>query len=529
LKFGLTAAAGLVVAIVLTGLLIYTVRTSEEIVNATQASEHRMAAFLRLQHRLDQFQTIATTTSEDFSPTYKSDLKEARLGFIGALEDIMAMPIDSDRLHLAAEALYQQGQKVLAVFNDRDAIDKTVEAIWRKFGHQTALNEAGRIYSDYFELKEMIRSQVLMEDGRLEAGVARAGALQATVKPVAFLCLVLAVLGYGTVLALVWTRLSPGLQRLELGAQAVGAGQMDYRINLRGNDELSRLSRAFDFMADQLAQKQRSLREFARRQEAVVAARTKELEAANQALAATDERRREFFAEISHELRTPLTIIRGEAQLALEPEERSRMDATPVLERILSQTQHLGRLVDDLFLIARAEAGGLRLRRQTLELGELAQKLASEFLAVAAEVGARVDVKAGVPVYAIADPDRLRQMLMALMDNAMRHAGPEVAITLSVWTDGDWAGISVVDDGPGFDTEIVSDLFTRFRCGNSESGGCGLGLTLVRALAEAQDGYAELSNQPFQGGATATIRLPRGSRTEEPGEQSNEIGAGSRG
>lgn len=318
--------------------------------------------------------------------------------------------------------------------------------------------------------------------------------------------LVLGVVMCSFLLVLILKRLRGGLDRLESGARAFGRGDLGCRIGLGGDDELAQVSQAFDAMAQELSDKQRALEAAKSGLETAVAARTAELESANAALAAEDGRRRRFLADVSHELRTPLTIIRGEAQVALRAAERGGLDPVQPFGRILEQTQGMGRLVDDLFLIARAEAGGLRLQRQPVDLRQCAVRVAADFEALASEDGATVRATSGGPVRAVADPDRLRQILAALVDNALRHTRPGVSITLDARSGEGWAEVSVSDDGPGWPAESA-ELFGRFARGETRGDGSGLGLSVVRALAEAHGGSARLELCDG-GGARAVVRLP---------------------
>src|SRR5690606_32405342 len=118
-----------------------------------------------------------------------------------------------------------------------------------------------------------------------------------------------------------------------------------------------------------------------------VIARTRELRKANEELSTVNQRRQAFLADISHELRTPLTIIRGETQVAMRLAEQPGFDPHEVFERILKQTRDLSRMVDDLFVIARARAGVLPLHLERLDLQRLARDLASDFETVASERG----------------------------------------------------------------------------------------------------------------------------------------------
>jgi signal transduction histidine kinase len=320
------------------------------------------------------------------------------------------------------------------------------------------------------------------------------------------LSMLLGLLLTGFLLILIFHRLRSGLDRLERGARAFRQGDLGCRVGLEGGDELARLSYVFDSMAEELSEKQRALEEAKSGLEAAVAARTAELEAANATLAAEDGRRRRFLADVSHELRTPLTIIRGEAQVALRAAERGEVEPAEGLDRILEQTRGMGRLVDDLFLIARAEAGGLSLARHRLDLRDCACRAAADFEALAAERGSHVRCEPGGPVPATADQDRVRQILAALIDNALRHTRPGVTVTLNAVSGDGWAELSVEDDGPGLSGE-AAELFGRFARGETRGDGSGLGLSVVRALAEAHGGSARLENCDG-GGARAVVRLP---------------------
>jgi signal transduction histidine kinase len=242
------------------------------------------------------------------------------------------------------------------------------------------------------------------------------------------------------------------------------------------------------------------------------------LQKANFALAADDERRRAFLVDASHELRIPVTIIRGEAQVALRQETGARSETVEALERILEQTRSATRMLDDLFLIARAEAGGLRMNLQRIDAGVLAKQTACDFSTLACESGATVVCHKEPDLPVIADADRLRQALAALIDNALRHTREGVIVVVGAKSDGDDVVISVSDDGPGIDPDIAAELFQRFRRGRTRSEGSGLGLTVVRALAEAFGGTVRI--EAPTSGARICLRLPLAtSAVEQNGSQ----------
>lgn len=523
-KFGLTATAGLLVAVVMTVLLIVVAQRSENIVNVAHETQQRIASLLELQNALDRFQNETVIQVREVTPD-PARLQTGRREFIEAATRIKTEGHTGAGLPPAtAERFYQQAMRVLELFDRRAALGREIDYIWESYATAQALARVRQIYADFYEdyykLRELIHQQVPLENEHMQAAVESAQALRHATTPAALLCLILALLGYGVVFGLVWGRLSPGLRKLENSARAVGAGDMDHPIELAGDDELSHVSRAFEHMAAQLAQKQQSLHQLAIHQEAVVAERTRELQSANQALAAADQRRRSFLADISHELRTPLTIIRGEAQMALRSSDNSdSIDPVATLERILSQTRSLSRLVDDLFLIARAEAGGLILHESEFDLSLIAKRVTRDVSGIAQELGVSISLAADTAVGCFADPDRVRQVMIGLIDNALRHARPtaphsQLKILISTWQEQQFACAAVSDNGPGFASDTLSELFVRFRPGRTGDEGSGLGLTVARALVEAMGGTVELSNRA-DGGAVITLRLRGLSREDD--------------
>ena len=302
-------------------------------------------------------------------------------------------------------------------------------------------------------------------------------------------------------------RLRPGLVGLERGAQSFAQGNLDYRIELSGTDELARLATGFNLMAQALAEKQKTLQEAQIDLEQKVAVRTQQLQQANAKLSIADERRRAFLADVSHELRTPLTIIRGETEVALRTADQLNLDANDVFERILKQTRDLSRMVDDLFVIALAESGALPLERETLDLHDVASRVANDFGTLASEAGGSVSVLPGQRYFASIDPERVRRAIAALIENAMRHCQPAVKVEIEVQMADNHPIVTVTDDGPGIDPSIASGLFERFKRGDTRGEGSGLGLSLVSALMEAHGGRAYLSAAP-RGGTRAVLEFP---------------------
>lgn len=243
-----------------------------------------------------------------------------------------------------------------------------------------------------------------------------------------------------------------------------------------------------------------------------------ELRRAHQALAREDERRRTFLVDASHELRLPLTIIRGEAQIALRQRQISLTDANDAFSRILTQARAVIRIIDDLFLIARAEAGGLRMTVQPVDVGSLAVQTAANFSTMACESGSQVLCRSEAGLWIQADVDRIRQILAALIDNALRHTRPGVTVEIDARRDGEQVILRVMDDGPGIDPASAEELFQRFRRGRTSGEGSGLGLTVVRALAIAHGGQVSISRSPT-GGACISVVFAHAIAVAEAGDR----------
>lgn len=506
-KLSAGAFAGLITTAIMSGLVLLTAWTASDVANAARVAHDRMRIYTQLNTAAREYQSSAYAAVRDTSPAAQGALTSARSELARLLGETAQLQAYNDRDHRISRIIVRQGAVVLERFRDTPRHVQRVDVIWQHSGSRAAMAEVNRISAPVYAMERTLLAEIHNLDGQVSLATSRAADLSRLAVGAALFGLLLAMAFSLRVQLLLHTRLRPGLTRLEQGAQAFGAGQLDHRIGLDGSDELTRLSTAFDAMAGTIAEKQAALREIQLDLERAVASRTEELQEANARLSEADGRRRAFLADVSHELRTPLTVIRGETQVALRTADQPGFDPHDVFERILQQTRDLSRMVDDLFLIARAEAGGLPLNRQRLDLREMATRVAGDFETLAMETGSSIRADGARGVVAFVDPDRLRRALAALIENALRHCQPGVVIDIDVQEIGGQAVIAVADDGPGIDPAIAVELFQRFRRGETRGEGSGLGLSLVGALVEAHGGVAFLS--PRAGGGTrAVIELP---------------------
>ena len=215
---------------------------------------------------------------------------------------------------------------------------------------------------------------------------------------------------------------------------------------------------------------------------------------------------REFLDRASHELRTPLTVLRMELDLALS-RARSPEELRAALENASEETDRLVRLAEDLLVLSRAHEGRLPLQRRDTDLAELVRRAGASHAARASATGFDLHVDANGAVVARVDPDRIRQALDDLLDNAFRHAGPGVTVRVAAERNGTNASVSVEDDGPGLPGDALSANAAPDGSAPEAQPRMGLGLAVVRAVAEAHGGSLVLENRPA-GGARATITVP---------------------
>ena len=233
------------------------------------------------------------------------------------------------------------------------------------------------------------------------------------------------------------------------------------------------------------------------------------LDAALTARAESEQRLRTFVADAAHELRTPVTTIRGYAELFERGARDDPQELAKVLSRIRSEAERMGDLVDDLVLLARLDEAR-ELERGPVDLTVLAHDAAMD--ARAADGERTVVVDEDGPAVVVGDEPALRQVLANLLTNVTRHTPPGTRATVRVRIDGPHAVLQVADDGPGLAAEHRERVFERFYrtdAGRARAtGGAGLGLSIVAAIAHAHGGSTAADVTPG-GGTTVTLRLPR--------------------
>jgi two-component system, OmpR family, sensor kinase len=223
-------------------------------------------------------------------------------------------------------------------------------------------------------------------------------------------------------------------------------------------------------------------------------------------------RERAFVADAGHELRTPLAILKLELEFALASD-TTREELEARLRSVAEEVDRLDKLAQDLLVIARAEQGRLPLEKRTIDLRQLLVRVATRFAPAAGSKGRAVKLEGPDHLAIEADPTRLEQALTNMVSNALRHG--DGTIVLLTRPAGKNVQIHVLDEGSGFEPELLPRAFERFaradRCRSER--GAGLGLSIVEVIAEAHGGHAGARNREA-GGADVWIELPGGTRQD---------------
>jgi two-component system, OmpR family, sensor kinase len=228
-------------------------------------------------------------------------------------------------------------------------------------------------------------------------------------------------------------------------------------------------------------------------------------------------REQRLLDDASHELRTPLAILKAELDLSLS-RARTPAELEAALRSASEETDRLARLAEDLLVLSRAHGGELPIHRVSTSLGELLARACQGHRARAGARGAHIRCRTA-PAELMIDPMRVRQAVDNLLDNAIRHAIPGAEILVGASVSGGLVTVTVENSGPGFPADILPRAFEPFARGKPQPGaaaaggghvspGVGLGLTIVRAVAEAHGGTAVAQNVPGGARVTMTMALP---------------------
>jgi signal transduction histidine kinase len=295
----------------------------------------------------------------------------------------------------------------------------------------------------------------------------------------------LALLGGGI---FAWSATRPVREVTRTARRIIEEGRHDVRVPIpRGDNELTEMARHFNTVLD--------------KNESLIRAM------------------RESLDNVAHDLRTPLTRLRGTAELALRDEGRDPAAAQEALADCVEESERVLRMLNTLMDVAEAEAGMMTLKRQPTDLAHLLGEVAEMYAFVAEE--RQITVRSELPQRCVAsvDPDRMRQVLGNLVDNALKYTPEGGTVTLGARVESGQVVIRVRDTGIGVSPEEQARIWTRLYRGDRSRSqrGLGLGLSLVKAVVEAHGGTVGVTGAPGKG-SEFTVRLPGSSG--EPGQAS---------
>jgi signal transduction histidine kinase len=422
--------------------------------------------------RLDELEKVAVPLAET--------LPEDRVGWAEAIERMSgtanARVVVFNVLSLAPPTVVVAGDSRRGQVS-RDVVDDPVAL--RTLDSEKA--ERGRITDDWGDFAEVAvpvnPETVVLFRASLADSLATVRLVQKRLLLATLFALALA-LALGLTAA---GMLAHRLRRLESAAERIAAGDFDAPIVDRGDDEIGQLALGFDRMRVQLAQ--------------------------------LDNARKEFVANASHELRTPLFSLGGFLELLADEEldEETRREFFATMQ---SQVERLTRLSTNLLDLSRVDAGQLTVVEEPVDLAYVARTIVAELEPVAGASDHTLEVDSDEEVWAVADAERVLQIVRALVVNALVHTPPGTPVALRVRSTAARAQLQVEDAGPGIPGEHQGAVFDRFyRVEGGMASGSGLGLSIARELGRLMHGSVRLESRP--GRTIVTLELPAGATPEE--------------
>jgi heavy metal sensor kinase len=467
LNYLLVLALGMTLAGALTWLAV------ERLYIHTQ--RENLLAQARLMASALQGSTLPTGPAQPYSQTANvtPGIHTRLLGEGGAV--IVGLPLSET--FTQAPAAEQYASIPTSELVQRPEIDSALQgtpatAIRRVLAKQRVLYAAAPIYAQDGKIAGVVYIATPLPSAGLPLNI-----ILQLIGAIVFAILIAALLGW-----LLARKIARPLEGLSGASTAISKGDLTQRVDTGSNiAELHNLEQAFNEMTENLRQ--------------------------------SDEAKKAFISDVTHELRTPLTVIKG----TIETLEDGALDDTEgrgaLLTSMARETERLIRLVNELLVLTRADAGSLQLNMQLIDLAELVRSRCEVFSGLAARRGIVLGCKADCQSAPLvkADPDRLSQVIDNLLDNAIRHSPENSTISITLEQTEDGVECSVSDRGTGIPAQHLPFIFERFyrvdASRNRRDGGTGLGLAIARALVIAQGGNIRAQSVEGQG-TTITFWLP---------------------
>ncbi len=263
------------------------------------------------------------------------------------------------------------------------------------------------------------------------------------------------------------------LERMRATAARIAEGDFAAKNGLKQKDEIGDLAADMDRMADRLAEAAQESRRL-------------------------EQSRRDFISNISHELRTPVTVLRGSLEALVDGVVDDSVQIREYQRQMLTESKHLQRLVDDLLELSRLQNPDFKIEKAPLELRQLLEGAARSMRRVAEPKGVRLETSFSEGAFPfVGDYGRLRQMLITVLDNAVKFSPAGGTVTLSLIRQEGRAVAAVTDQGPGFPPEQMKQIFQRFQSGGENNKtGTGLGLPIAKEIAERHGVEIQAESRP---------------------------------
>lgn len=283
-----------------------------------------------------------------------------------------------------------------------------------------------------------------------------------------------------TLLGLLFSRtFARPLLEMDRIARAMAAGDFTRRVSIKSRDEIGLLAESLNTLSQELQEKIAALERL-------------------------DAARKEFVANVSHELRTPLTIIQGYTEAILDGMAKDEAQRREYLQNILDEIVRLRRLVDDLLDLRRLESGRITLKKQPLDIEALLNQVVERFRNMAQEKGVSLELSLLTPLPpVVGDGDRLAQVFINLLDNALRVTPGGGKVSVAAKEAGGKVEVVVEDTGPGIPAHEIPLIWERFYKGDPsrrrDGGGSGLGLAIAKQIVELHGGRIYVESGPGKG------------------------------
>ncbi|WP_298922106.1 HAMP domain-containing sensor histidine kinase [uncultured Roseobacter sp.] len=452
------------------------------------ASENRMARYATLSQQAATFLVVSTEMVQTNQPT---EVRRDRISSItNQLSDTFKVLHEDTEAAVAAarslglDAQSRYGTQSLGLARMQAMLANTVDGLRAESDDAASL----RAYIDSFAasfdplLSQAVNTEILFRNGILTG-------IEDLRKKLVLLALVIAGLAVFLVAGFYFGLVRPQFARLDqLRAAANRIRKEDFTVKLPVTrmDEIGRLAEETNNMAAALSDRQTRLQQEWAQLTQTIESQTRDLRAANAKLEEIDENRRRLFADVSHELRTPLTVILMEAQIG----RKASPEAATAFDTIETRAARLNRRIDDLLRIAQSDSGQLKLDLQEIEFRQLIDGVVAEIEAEIDNAGMELEVSRCPKSTLNCDQNWIRQVLVSLIRNAIRHARLGRKIKLAGEQEADHLAISVIDNGPGIEPDEQAGLFDRFSQGAhpGTTQGFGVGLALARWVVEEHKG-----------------------------------------